>query len=263
MSKFQVSEEFKLFQAQAATAFKEAGQAEHGVSMGTDLPVGTSGSAKITGATAGKTKPKVVAGQSQPGKPFIIMEFEFLTPESHVGRKSQRYFDLSHHEQYSSTQKLSDWWDWMVDAGCPQEVRTLGDPNGAFAWAAQAERTFNFIVESGYNGRKDVKSVPGAGALPTATSTQSLMNAIPPTPPTPTFIPPTHTPTLTPTTPPTTPVPDPTPTPAAASGHQPGTMVKCWGQDFIFVSYQEGGLCTLRSPATGQEMPNIQVSALA
>lgn len=279
MSQFKVSEDFKLYQMQSANAFQEAGKAEHGVSMGTTLPVGTEGRAKIVGGSAGKTKAKVVNGQPVPGKPFIILEFEILEPASHIGQKSSRYFDISHHEQYSMTQKLSDWYDWLEDAGMPREIRALGDPNQVFTWASAEVRVFNFIVESGYQGRRDIKSTPGAGALPGATATSSLMNSIPPTVPSP--VPPVPTPAPVPVAPEAPPVappaapaptpdaaafsnaPAPVPQPEATTSHTPGSTVTAYGQPFILNSLEPNGTCTLKSPTTGQLMPNVPQSALS
>lgn len=270
MAKFEVSQEFQLYQAQTAAAFQEAAAAEHSTSLGCDMPIGTTGRAKITGGSASKGKPKVVNNQPQPGKPRIMMEVEVIEPASHAGRKYMVYFDLSHHEKYSTAQKLGDWWDWMCDAGCPQEVRKTGDPNQGFAWCAQEERVFSFIVNAGYLGRGEIKSVPAAGPLPTATSTANLLNQFSPTDPAvpqpqiaapaPAPAPVAPTPTPQPVAQPA-PAATPTPTPTPQGGPAPGSTVTAFGNQFTVVSV-EGTTCTLANPTTGAKTPGVPLTAI-
>jgi hypothetical protein len=232
--KFEVSPEFKMFQSQTNTAFKEAGEAEHGVAMGCDLPVGTTGKATIIGGSAGSTKAKVVAGQPVPAKPYLILEFEIVLPESHKGRKYSRYFDISNHEKFTTAQKISQWWDWMEDAGCPNEIRKTGDPVQGFNWAGSETRMFDFIIESGYNGRKDIKATPPMGQLPAATSTQQAMAAAS----LPGFM------------------------PQQPTGFQPGQTVSAFGQQWEVVQVM-GDKCVLKNPTSGSQMPGVPVASLS
>lgn len=285
MSEFKISQEFQMFRDQSQTAFKEAGEAEMGAGRQIDLPIGTRGTCKFAGATAGKSQPKVQNGQQIPGKPYIRMEFEVQTPESHRGRKYGRYFDLSHHENYPMTQKIQDWWDYMQNAGCPREVRATGDPAQAFTWAQNAP-AFDFLIVPGYQGRAEIDAVPPLGPMPTASATQAAMQANVPFPqqqggvtaPQPQPQPGLQVPTnLGQPAPAPQPAPGVAPTAAPASpgapsgpsapgapgapGFTPNQKVTAFGQEYIFKS-SEGNFCTLINPATGVEMPQVHIAAV-
>lgn len=262
--KFEVSPEFKMFQAQTQTAFQEAGQQEHGASMGCDLPVGTRGKATISGGIASAGKPKVVNGQPQPAKPYFLIEIEIVEPASHKGRKYNRYFDISHHEKYTTAQKIADWWDWMEDAGCPNEVRKTGDPAQGFNWAGQEARYFDFIIEAGYQGRGQIKSVPAMGQLPSATSTnQALGQPVQFGPaqvqaPAGAF----HAAPAPAQPAPAAPAPvaaQPTPAP---SGFQVGQEVTAFNQKWTVLEVS-GETCKLKNVASGNEMPGIPLAAVS
>lgn len=268
MSKFEVSQEFKLFAQQAQGAFQEAGKAEMGSASGCDLPIGTRGRMVIAGASAGQTKPKVVNGIQQAGKPYLLLELETIEPESHRGRKYNRYFDLSHHEKYSQQQKIQDFYDWMETAGLPREVRNTGDINQVFAWASEQRREFSYLIESGYQGRAEIVSVPEIGPTPTGSATQAAMAA--PAAPAPTPVAPaapqaapapaptqlvgtTSAPAQTASEPaPASPAPtQQAPAPADQSGPQPGQQTQVYGSPVTIVSV-DGQMVKVRN-AEGKE----------
>ena len=174
---FQVSQEFQALQAQTAQAFQEASEAEHRATRGSDLPIGTRGVVTIVSGSAGQTKPKVVNGQPQPGKPFVTLEFEYQTPEAVKGKKASRYFDLAHHEKYPMAQKVADLFDFLEDAGMPKELRKeSGSDISAIGPWISSNPSFNFIVVAGYQGRGEIKPTPAVDSnLPSADSTNSLL----------------------------------------------------------------------------------------
>lgn len=231
MTKFEVSDEFKMFQAQTTNAFKEAGQAEHGTEGGCDMPTGTTGRGCLAGGVAEKTPSTTKDNQNIPGKPRFRMEIEVLEPESHKGRKYSRVFNLDNHPNFSTQQKLAQWWDFMEDAGCPREVRTTGDPAQAFAWAAQGVRSFNFIVVEN-KGYKNIKPVPPLGPMPTASATDAAMAA-------------NQAPTV----------------PTLPQGVAVGGMCKAFEQ-ILKLESVDGHFCTLVNPANGQRMEKVALTQL-
>lgn len=167
-----VSEEFKAHEQIAANVVNTAAQAELGASNSIDLAVGSKGKCTFSGLNAGMTKPKPNA----PSKPYTIVELQIVEPESHKGRKVNRYFDFGDHPQYSQEQKYGDYFDFIQLAGCPTEIRRQGKA-AMEAWMETAP-VFDFEVAEGYGGRRQINPyTPASNTVPTGSATSAALAA--------------------------------------------------------------------------------------
>jgi hypothetical protein len=176
--KFQISDDFAMYEAESAGAVAEAAKAEKRVN-GINIPVGTSGKAQLVNIVAGKSKDKVDPNtkQTKPGGPMITLTDMAMTPDNVAGQKVLTYFTLSQTATQTVAQRWANFYDGMEDRGMPKELR--GKPLAEIMkWAAE-ERTFMYEVVPHWNnkpGEKEFKALGAGGTMPSLSDLEAAGN---------------------------------------------------------------------------------------
>lgn len=175
--KFEVSDDFAMYEQQTTTAAAEAGKQEK-MAMGINMPVGTKGMAALIEIKAGKSKVKTdpKTKQQTGGHPMITLTAMVKTPENFIGQKCSLYFTLNQTETQSVQQKYQRLYDALEDMGMPRELR--GKPMKEIAaWAGAEERCFQFEIAQHWQNKdeKEFKPQGSPGKVPSSTDIESHM----------------------------------------------------------------------------------------
>ncbi len=179
--KFQISDDFSVYEAEAKTAVADAAKAEKRVS-GLNIPVGTVGTAFIANIIGGKSKDKEDPKTKQPikGGPMITVELVALEPTQWAGQKAMSYFTLSPTAKSSSAQQWARFFDAMDDMGMPKSLRGASLAE-IIKWAATERRVFNYEVKKRWNDETQRDLIPtgtGTATLPSVADLEKAANTV-------------------------------------------------------------------------------------